>query len=115
MKRSKIRCVILLFILTALLIMQTADPVAVFAAEKPVYKTFEQLTEDEKQRVLESLMEKSIVPDRIKVGGNLFTQRIPLVFGRNHRLRDYGQCQCANQTTGSPNYKNRQYRYWGMT
>lgn len=114
MKRSKIRCVILLFILTALLIMQTADPVAVFAAEKPVYKTFEQLTEDEKQRVLESLMEKGIAPDRIKVGGGTYSLNESLWYSEG--IIAYGitaNVNAANQTTGSPNYKNGQYRYWG--
>ena len=40
-----------LFLLVVLLIVQGIDPVAVFAGEKPALKTFEQLTEGEKQRV----------------------------------------------------------------
>lgn len=113
-KRGRVNCVILLFLLVVLLIVQGIDPVAVFAGEKPALKTFEQLTEGEKQRVLESLMEKGIVPDRIKVGGGTYSLNESLWYSEG--IIAYGitaNVNAANQTTGSPNYKNGQYRYWG--
>lgn len=113
MKMNKRGCVILLFLLIALLIMQGTDPVAVFAGE-PVLKTFEQLSEDEKQRVLESLMAEDAVPDRIRVGGGTYSLNEVLWFSEG--IIAYGitaNVNAANQTTGSPNFKDGQYRYWG--
>ncbi len=89
--------------------------VIAFAAEGgTVFKTFSQLTEDEKERVLQHLVNSDIVPASISIGSGRYSLNQAL--WKQKGIVAYGvtaNVNAANQAVGSPNYKDGQYRYWG--
>lgn len=108
----KILLILLLLLITAGFLSGT---IVVSAAEGgTVMKSFSQLTQSEKERVLESLIESGTVPPYVSIGSGNYTLNEQLWMERG--IIAYGitaNVNAANQTTGSPNYKEGQYRYWG--
>ncbi|MDD2215518.1 MAG: hypothetical protein PHE41_02985, partial [Eubacteriales bacterium] len=81
-----------------------------------VMKTFEQMTEDEKERALRYLIDvEKTVPNTVKVDGKTYS--LNLTLWRTKGLIVYGNTSAVNalvQVTNSPNYKDGQWRYWGF-
>ncbi len=108
----KIFLILLLLLITAGFVSGT---IVVSATEGgTVMKSFSQLTEAEKERVLQSLLDSGAVPSHVNVSSSNYTLNEQLWMARG--IIAYGitaNVNAANQTTGSPNYKDGHYRYWG--
>lgn len=87
----------------------------VYAGEgEVIIKTFDEMTEDEKGRVLADLMQKGTVPANVNVNGGSYSLNSGLWYQEG--IIVYGNTAAINaavQTTGSPNYRGGMYRYWG--
>ena len=105
----------MLLLLLMFLLSGLARDGSVYAAEPSiVLKTFGEMTQEEKERVLASLQEEGTVPDRIRLGSGSYALNEALWYDRG--LIAYGNTAAVNaavQTTGSSNYKDGMYRYWG--
>ncbi|NLY70966.1 MAG: hypothetical protein GX076_04710 [Clostridiales bacterium] len=108
------RLIFLMLVITLLASFTTSCEDAYASVGEPVIKTFDQMTQDEKQRVLDNLKKEGIVPSSIRVGSGNYPLNEALWFQKG--IIAYGNTAAVNaavQTTGSPNYKNGMYRYWG--
>jgi len=108
------RIIFLILVITLLASFTTSCEDAYANVGEPVIKTFDEMTQDEKQRVLDNLKEEGIVPSSIRVGDGNYPLNEALWFQKG--IIAYGSTAAVNaavQTTGSPNYKDGMYRYWG--
>lgn len=77
-------------------------------------KYFSQMTQDEKTRVLNDLIEKKVVPNFIKISSKTYS--LSTYNWNNRGVITYGEMpavNAANPTTSFPNYKDGQWRYLG--
>lgn len=84
------------------------------AEPMPVEKTFSQMTTEEKQRVLSGFLADGTVPALLSLGGGSYLLNETLWMERG--IIAYGNTAAVNaavQTTGSTNFKDGMYRYWG--
>lgn len=82
--------------------------------DQAVYKTFDQMSRDEKQRALCHLIEEGTVLSFIRAGGGTYQLNEGLWYEKG--IIVYGDTAAINafvQTTASSNFKDGRYRYWG--
>lgn len=115
-RRCQIRSRILAYLLSLILFIFAAgfqDRVAA-AEPMPVEKTFSQMTTEEKQRVLAGFLADGTVTAFLSLGGGTYHLNETLWMERG--IIAYGNTAAVNaavQTTGSGNFKDGMYRYWG--
>ncbi len=96
-----------------LLIMFLLGSTCAFS-EQAVYKTFDQMNRDEKQRALDFLLEEGTVLLKIRVDSGNYQLNEELWYQRG--IIAYGNTASINalaETTASSNYRDGKYRYWG--
>lgn len=111
-KRSRWILLALTLLLAGSFLWGCEEAHAALAAEET--KTFQEMTVDEKERVLEGLKVEGSVPNTIRVNGGSYSLNEGLWYDRGVIV--YGNTAAINaavQTTGSSNYKDGMYRYLG--
>ncbi|PKM84456.1 MAG: hypothetical protein CVU86_07160 [Firmicutes bacterium HGW-Firmicutes-11] len=106
----------LAFFLSLILVCLSAGLGDYVAASEPmpVEKTFSQMTTEEKQRVLSGFLADGTAAAFLSLGGGTYFLNEALWMERG--IIAYGNTAAVNaavQTTGSSNFKDGMYRYWG--